>query len=406
MTVATIGEGTGLTYAGENDTNLLEASPTNTNDTVGYMYPYATGAGNRRHGLIIYTGLSNISPSVTVSAVDFQLRNNSTTANITVALHRVLVPWTASQASWNLRSTGVNWATAGGFNSTDVDMAPVATFALNTGTDFINITGNSALNALVEGWINGTIPNYGLMVVRSPDTAYDGVLSSINGGLAPTAASRPKLTVTYTAGSPPPTVSTNPDVSVTEGGSAVHTITLSGATTASTPFAATLAGSGSNPATGGGADFVSDLSSVTYSNGVTHSGGTLTVPSGVTSFTVTIPTTGNALDNADKTYTLTVGGVASVGTITDNDAAPSITITPSITVDGGDSVVLTCTLGAVSGRVTQARLVLTDGTKVGGVDYTNTITNGMLSDGVTISAGVLSIPALVGSFTITIPTAA
>ena len=77
-----------------------------------------------------------------------------------------------------------------------------------------------------------------------------------------------------------------------------------------------------------------------------------------------------------------------------------------MTVDSGDSVVASYTLGAVSGRVTYARLVLTDGTAVGGVDYTNVITDPMLSDNVTISAGVLSIPAGVGSFTITIPTAA
>lgn len=368
MTIASIGEGTGVTYAGENDTNLLELSPTNTNDSQTTIFPYSPSAGNRRHGLIIYTGLSNISPSVVVSAVDFQLRNSSTTANITVALHRVLVPWTASQASWNLRSTGVNWTAGGGFNSTDVDMTPVATFALNTGTDFINITGNSALNSLVEGWINGTIPNYGLMVVRSPDTAYDGVLSSINGGLAPTAASRPKLTVTYTAGSPPPTVSTNPDVSVTEGGSAVHTITLSGTTTASTPFSATLVGSGANPATGGGTDFVSDLSSVTYSNGVTHSGGTLTVPSGVASFTITIPTTANALDNADKTYTLTVGGVPSVGTINDDDVQPTVTISDATEVAG--TVTFVATLSAASGKTITFVADTANGTKTAGVDYT------------------------------------
>ena len=368
MTTVTIGERTGATFAGENDTNLNEQSPTATNDTANVLFIYSAVAGQRRRGLMIFTGLSNISPSVTVTSVTLALRNALTTANVTLNVHRILRPWTASQACWNLRSTGNGWASNGGLNSTDVDMTPIATVSVLTSTDFYSITGNSALNALVEGWINGTIPNYGLMFVRDTDTVYDGVLTQINGGLTTTSASRPDLTVVYTAGSPPPTVSTNPDVSVVEGGSAVHTVTLSGTTTASTPFTATLAGSGANPATGGGTDFVSDLSSVTYSNGVTHSGGTLTVPSGVASFTVTIPTTGNALDNADKTYTLTVGGVASVGTITDDDAPPTVSIGDATESFG--TVTHTLTLSQASGKTITVQVDSANGSKTAGTHYT------------------------------------
>lgn len=368
MTTVTIGERTGATFAGENDTNINEQSPTATNDSANVLFVYSAVAGQRRRGLMIFTGLSNISPSVTVSSVTLALRNALTSANVTLNVHRILRPWTASQACWNLRSTGNSWASNGGLNATDVDMTPIATVSVLTSTDFYSITGNSALNSLVDGWINGTIPNYGLMFVRDTDTVYDGVLTQIYGGLATVSASRPDLTVVYTAGSPPPTVSTNPDVSVVEGGSAVHTVTLSGTTTASTPFTATLAGSGANPATGGGTDFVSDLSSVTYSNGVTHSGGTLTVPSGVASFTVTIPTTANVLDNADKTYTLTVGGVASISTITDNDVPPVVTFTDGVESFG----VVTCvaTLGAVSGKDVSFQVDTTNGTKTAGTHYT------------------------------------
>lgn len=209
------------------------------------------------------------------------------------------------------------------------------------------------------------------------------------------------LGVVYKSVPSGPAVSTITSGSVTEGGSVVFTVTLSGATSGTTNFATSLSG------TATGADYNNALGSATYSDGVTASGGDFVVPSGVSSFTVTIATTQDALDEDNETLILTVGGTASTGgTITDDDATPALLIPGPVTVDSGDSVVASYTLGAVSGRVTQARLVLTDGTKVGGVDYTNVITDPMLSDGVTISAGVLSIPAGVASFTITIPTAA
>ena len=153
-------------------------------------------------------------------------------------------------------------------------------------------------------------------------------------------------------------------------------------------------------------DLTSTLLTATLSNSVTFSAGNFSVPSGVSSWTVALDTTQDGLDEVDETYTLNVDGTVGTGTITDDDASPALLIPGPVTVDSGDSVVASYTLGAVSGRVTQARLVLTDGTAVGGVDYTNTFPAATLSDGVTISAGVLSIPAGVAGFTITIPTAA
>jgi len=204
-----------------------------------------------------------------------------------------------------------------------------------------------------------------------------------------------------------PTVSSNPDVTVTEGSPATHTVTLSATTTVAESYPVTLAASGTYPATGGGTDFTDALASATFgSSGVTYSAGNLLVPSGVLSFPVVITTASDLLDENNETYTLTVGGVPSVCTITDDDASPALLIPGPVTVDSGDSVVASYTLGAVSGRVTYARLVLTDGTAVGGTNYTNTFPAATLSNGVTIDAGVLTIPAGVGSFTITIPTAA
>ncbi len=109
----------------------------------------------------------------------------------------------------------------------------------------------------------------------------------------------------------PPTVSTVSSQSANEGTNMVFTVTLTGVTTVSTPFSYALSGTASAP---------SDYSATpSFSTGVTESGGTLTVPSGVSSFTITYTTVVNG--DAAETIILTVGGVSGTGTIVDLGSA-------------------------------------------------------------------------------------
>lgn len=48
------------------------------------------------------------------------------------------------------------------------------------------------------------------------------------------------------------------------------------------------------------------------------------MPTGVTSFTVNVPTTNDSIEEADETVKLTIGGKEVIGTIVDNDNAPII----------------------------------------------------------------------------------
>ena len=72
------------------------------------------------------------------------------------------------------------------------------------------------------------------------------------------------------------------NVTVVEGTSAVFTVNLSNAASTPTSFALTLA----DGTAALGSDYTNAL---VFSNGVTLSGGNVTVPAGVTSFTVTVP---------------------------------------------------------------------------------------------------------------------
>ncbi|MBI4740910.1 MAG: type I secretion C-terminal target domain-containing protein, partial [Betaproteobacteria bacterium] len=104
----------------------------------------------------------------------------------------------------------------------------------------------------------------------------------------------------------------------------VHTVTLSGASTTPTTYAFGLAGGTATA----GVDFGT---AITFSNGVTISGSNITVPAGVTSFTVTYPTLKDHLDEHTETTLLTVGGKTGTGYITNVD-------TPLVLDLNGDGV--------------------------------------------------------------------
>uniref|UniRef100_UPI003BA1A9B3 VCBS domain-containing protein n=1 Tax=Aeromonas jandaei TaxID=650 RepID=UPI003BA1A9B3 len=107
--------------------------------------------------------------------------------------------------------------------------------------------------------------------------------------------------------------------SAAEGGNLQHTVTLSDATQEATQYDFGIKGSGTKPASS------LDWGTAQFSNGVTYNSATgkITVPAGVSGFTVTIPTVDDRLVEANETLTVTVGGQNGIGTIIDNDRAPT-----------------------------------------------------------------------------------
>ncbi|MFC5705817.1 VCBS domain-containing protein, partial [Aeromonas eucrenophila] len=118
-----------------------------------------------------------------------------------------------------------------------------------------------------------------------------------------------------------PTVEGVSSGSVTEGGSLSHGVTLSDATQEATEYDFAIRGSGTNPASS------LDWGTAQFSNGVTYNSttGKITVPAGVSGFTVTIPTLDDRLVEANETLSVTIGGQTGTGTIVDNDRAPTAT---------------------------------------------------------------------------------
>ncbi|WP_270658873.1 MULTISPECIES: retention module-containing protein [unclassified Aeromonas] len=106
-----------------------------------------------------------------------------------------------------------------------------------------------------------------------------------------------------------------------EGTSLQHVVTLSGATNVVTQYSFSIAGTGTNAATN------ADWGRPTFSHGVTLSadGKSVSVPAGVTSFTVTVPTVNDRLVETNETLLVTVGDKNGTGTIIDNDRTPVTT---------------------------------------------------------------------------------
>ncbi|MBY8139574.1 hypothetical protein KW500_22600, partial [Vibrio fluvialis] len=102
---------------------------------------------------------------------------------------------------------------------------------------------------------------------------------------------------------------------VDEGDTATFTVSLSNESTSAQTYSFSLSNG-----TAGSDDYDTDLSNVTFSEGVTlNADGTITVDAGVTSFTATVQTTEDTINEADETFTLNVGGVSGTATIVDND---------------------------------------------------------------------------------------
>ncbi|MBL0480301.1 VCBS domain-containing protein, partial [Aeromonas veronii] len=112
-----------------------------------------------------------------------------------------------------------------------------------------------------------------------------------------------------------PAVVTIASDSELEGTSLQHVVTLSGATNVVTQYSFSIAGTGTNAATS------ADWGRPTFSNGVTLSadGKSVSVPAGVTSFRVTVPTVNDRLVETNETLQVTVGDKSGTGTIIDND---------------------------------------------------------------------------------------
>jgi outer membrane protein assembly factor BamB len=89
-------------------------------------------------------------------------------------VHRITgtVDWTEAAVTWNTRNGVLAWVAPGGdFDPTATDRQPSGTAAGTAAAVSFNVFNDSTSANIPQGWVNGTIPNYGLLV---KDTLEDG----------------------------------------------------------------------------------------------------------------------------------------------------------------------------------------------------------------------------------------
>jgi len=285
MTVSTISLNTGATYSGVLDTTLYEFDPTspfyNTNTQIEAS---SKTVGDRGHIILEFTSISSITSTDTASAAVLTLNVITGTSSQGVSIYELKTVPTYGQASWNNRLTATPWTSAGALNSTDAN-----TTALETQTEAGNTTplvfNGASLLALVNTKIAAG-QTLRLLICRSNDVAYDssGVVFHSSEG---TDTLRPSLVITHAAGGITATVSDPTPVSAAGGNNAVFTVTLSASSGSSMTCTSVL----TDITAYAGTDYTGPITSAMCSNSVTVSGSTMTIPAGVTSFTVTVPVT-------------------------------------------------------------------------------------------------------------------
>ena len=173
-------------------------------------------------------------------------------------------------------------------------------------SDFAAVTGT--LN-FAAGDLSKTIT-----VPITDDTIFEGSENFTITLSGPTNASigTPSGTGTIVDNDSAPVVSSISSPTVAEGADLVYDIALSNASTTSTTLAYSL---------GGGSASAADYGTPSFNNGVTLVGGNLLIPAGVTSFSVTVPTLDDVINEPTETLPLIIGGVTGTGSITD-DGAP------------------------------------------------------------------------------------
>lgn len=149
-------------------------------------------------GALVKWDISSIPSGVTVTSatMQFQVTDES---GVAYDIYQLLRDWSESTATWNTTDGSTAWGTAGA-NNTSTDRSGTAVGELSLG-DGLTGTETVTLNAtgiqMVQDWIDGTDPNYGVTIQDYADAAGDGV--DVDSSEGSTASTRPKLSVTYTA---------------------------------------------------------------------------------------------------------------------------------------------------------------------------------------------------------------
>jgi predicted extracellular nuclease len=224
-----------------------------------------------------------------------------------------------------------------------------------------------------------TVPVVGDLVDEDNETFFVNLSAATNASITDNQGLG-----TITDNDPLPGLSIN-DVTLTEGDSgitnALFTVTLS-------------------PASGRGVSvaYATANGTAVAPGDYTSGSGTLSFAAGATTAQIMVPVVGDLLDEDNETFFVNLSGATNasitdaqgLGTITDNDPLPGLSINDLTIAEGGGNAMLTVTLGAVSGRTVTVAYATADGTATAPGDYTST--SGVLTFAAGTTTQQVSVP--------------
>lgn len=186
---------------------------TQANNTFCAQTYLQTGWYNRPYRSIFKFDIAAAIPSnATVSSAVFKAYAPPATPHIAMghSLHTITSDWD-STATWNNRKAGTPWTTSGGGG--DISTNPAYTSSSTTVQAYPAWYSWNAPLAAVQGWVDGSLPNYGFML-RSNNTgnignayAWASTEASTSSQFPADSTKWPSLDVTWTQPAPNPTIS-------------------------------------------------------------------------------------------------------------------------------------------------------------------------------------------------------
>jgi hypothetical protein len=247
-----------------------------------------------------------------------------------------------------------------------------------TATDGQDYTGQSGTATITAGSTSTTVD-----VPVTDDAIYEGdetltldLTNPVNG------QGTPSGTGTIIDDDPLPTISVD-DPTVNEGdGTATFTVSIDAAAGVDTTV-----------------DYATSNGTAAHGQDYTTTTGTATIAAGTTSTTVDVPVLDDAVHEADETFSLDLsnpvngqGTPSGTATITDDDAAPDVSIADATVFEGNSGtadLTFDMTLSNASSSDVSVEYATSDGTATAGTDYTS-------------ASGTLTIPAGSTTGTITV----
>ena len=176
-------------YNGTDDTYLSQGLPDSVHGAETILLLDGDDGGGVDLASILLWDITDIPADATIesASITIEVFNPS---NSSYSIFEMKQPWVENEATWNQYATGLSWQTAGAQGNLDRGASILAN--VNAGSTGLNTTPlNANGTALVQGWVDGTIANNGLIIADS--SSADGIdfRSSEDVG------SRPKFTVTY-----------------------------------------------------------------------------------------------------------------------------------------------------------------------------------------------------------------